>query len=373
MFLSYFQSQGNESRDSQTKNQNDDNNNDSRDEITSSSRLSGNRSWRDTNKSASPEDVASSSSSLADRRASRSKLSEKLRSFDEDAEDSGWSSRSAASEQPSRHRRSGAPDFSNSSSRSNDNGVTPSFKDSYDSKSGPGQDSSSEEISESSRPDSLGAKQSGDNSSNAGARNYNLSATDNAGNVKLTTRNVGSRTQSKIGSIMRNFEEGDSKPAAPKQGYNERINLSARKSAFEVTTPREETTVVSKPGTATRAAPRPSYPVEDSPGEEESSSGSDDEDDASDGAAEDEKDGAIRNLSTDQAGAIRNLSTDQAQSAGPNNSSNNNAVGLSTSQSFKTTSTFAKKEQEAGKVSVLCFGLSPLSVKMFYLSHPISL
>ncbi|CAL1531384.1 unnamed protein product, partial [Lymnaea stagnalis] len=52
-------------------------------------------------------------------------------------------------------------------------------------------------------------------------------------NQKITTtRNVGSRTQSKIGSIMQNFMDSESKTSQPKQGYNEKIDLSARKSAF---------------------------------------------------------------------------------------------------------------------------------------------
>lgn len=48
-----------------------------------------------------------------------------------------------------------------------------------------------------------------------------------------SSRNIGSRTQSKIGSILKTFEDSTAKSNLPKEGYNERINLHERRSAFE--------------------------------------------------------------------------------------------------------------------------------------------
>lgn len=42
-----------------------------------------------------------------------------------------------------------------------------------------------------------------------------------------------SRSQSKIGSILKNFEESSGKTNIPKQGFNEIIDMKARKSVFE--------------------------------------------------------------------------------------------------------------------------------------------
>ena len=359
-FQNRWTKQENESKDSKTENQNDDNNNKNNRDNTKSHENSysgsGIRSWRDKS-----EDEPTTASLLSDRRASRSKLSEKLRSFDEDAEDSGWSSRTAASDQSSRHRRSGASNYGiSSSSRSADNGVSPASKDNDISKLDPRQDSSSEETS---GTDSMDAKQSSDTSSNvAGSgpssssssyRNYNNpTASSNISNVKLTTRNVGSRTQSKIGSIMRNFEESDSKPAAPKQGYNERVNISARKSAFEVATPQEDPVVSARATNVSsgRIIARSAYPVDDSPGEDESSSGSDDEDEGSaaeeDVQSEDSKANAEQRQTAFYSARQHNISTNAAElrpsSSQPLNSAPNTLSANMTS----------RQEKDDGKVSI---------------------
>nr|KAI8757072.1 calponin homology domain-containing protein [Biomphalaria glabrata] len=66
------------------------------------------------------------------------------------------------------------------------------------------------------------------------SRSDSVSDRDNNSYQKITTvHNVGSRTQNKIGSIMKNFTDSENKVLEPKQGYNEKIDLSARKSAFQ--------------------------------------------------------------------------------------------------------------------------------------------
>lgn len=62
------------------------------------------------------------------------------------------------------------------------------------------------------------------------SRNLNVQRNDT---FKSSGTNVGPRTQSKIGSIMQNFQESANKTSLPKEGYKESINLSARKNIFE--------------------------------------------------------------------------------------------------------------------------------------------
>ncbi|KAH9488183.1 hypothetical protein Btru_064869 [Bulinus truncatus] len=220
-----------------------------------STKINGVNSDDQNDKNNNFSDTAEDNAQEITKSSSRSKLAEKLRAYDDDDNDTSFSKIGNTDKRYQRFKDDTKSNVSENNSnnlrnsQSFQNDVKVPVKSENNSKLTRDFTKQNTNGNANAQKDNYKRNESYGKAKDIFSKSDSVSDWDSSNQKITTVYNVGSRTQSKIGSIMKNFADSENKASGPKQGYNEKIDLGARKSAFM----KESTDTIDAPVPARRS------------------------------------------------------------------------------------------------------------------------